>query len=788
MQARIVFTLNNTTKTITDSDLLEGVTIRQDINTGDDLICGVVSSAECTFAINNATGWFTSDYKTSKFEVFLKQMDESEYKSYGIFYISEAKKTKNKVSITAYDITKQLSSKIVDEWIEATTFPISMYNMLKSLCTYCNLTLANTSITNGDFSVQDNFNGTNINAVQIISYIAQASGSYAIINPDGKLELKWYTDKNISLTIAETVSTVIEEFECPVIDKIQIRLTDDDIGVISGTGTNALIIQDNPVLYANEAAEITSIADNLLAKMNTLAYTPSSIELLKDHNIQVGDIITCKGVKTIVSSKEISPSGVKISCTGQIKRSTQQVSINSQLNRLRGKYNELTRTIESTVSRLGDAEGNISKIEQTAESIKTEVSSIKEIADSASKDATDAKNKTATIEENVSSLEQTATEIKSTVSSVKKTADDAKTAADGANTKAEELESTISEVSQTADKINWLVKSGTSESDFEMTDRTVSIISNNISLTGYVKFSDLTQEGSTSINGANITTGKISASRIDATELKVCTIYCGSAATTNKVAIDCTSSLIMYIGGSASTVAEYDEMRFYGKKFTFGSWDWSNQLIIDISNKCIRTNSVVAGWTLGSTTYKFGKLYTGDGDITVKSGSLYINGSEYKPTTTTPTIDTLKSSSYSVSLSSTTFAPDSTSYSLGSSSKYWKNAYIGTLNLCYSTSRSIALACNSSGNLTIGGTEYKAASSSTSISKIEYGSYSVSINSSREFNPASSASYNLGSSSYLWNYLYTKYIRLYYNSYTYVELACNSSSKLTSGGKVVTTA
>ena len=120
MQARIVFTLNNTTKTITDSDLLEGVTIRQDINTGDDLICGVVSSAECTFAINNATGWFTSDYKTSKFEVFLKQMDESEYKSYGIFYVSEAKKTKNKVSITAYDIIKQLSSKEVKEQRAAT--------------------------------------------------------------------------------------------------------------------------------------------------------------------------------------------------------------------------------------------------------------------------------------------------------------------------------------------------------------------------------------------------------------------------------------------------------------------------------------------------------------------------------------------------------------------------------------------------------------------------------------------------------------------------------------------
>ena len=101
MQNKIVFTHGNTTKTITDSDLIEGVKIRQDINTGDDLICGVISCAEVTFAINNLSGWFTDDYKQDKIEVFIKQMGDSDFKSFGIFYISEAKKIKNKVSITA---------------------------------------------------------------------------------------------------------------------------------------------------------------------------------------------------------------------------------------------------------------------------------------------------------------------------------------------------------------------------------------------------------------------------------------------------------------------------------------------------------------------------------------------------------------------------------------------------------------------------------------------------------------------------------------------------------------
>ena len=41
---------------------------------------------------------------------------------------------------------------------------------------------------------------------------------------------------------------------------------------------------------------------------------------------------------------------------------------------------------------------------------------------------------------------------------------------------------------QTATKFSWLVKSGTSESDFELTDRTISLISKNINLNGIVTF------------------------------------------------------------------------------------------------------------------------------------------------------------------------------------------------------------------------------------------------------------------------------------------------------------
>ncbi len=77
----------------------------------------------------------------------------------------------------------------------------------------------------------------------------------------------------------------------------------------------------------------------------------------------------------------------------------------------------------------------------------------------------------------------------------------------------------MSSVTQTADKINWLIKDGTSSSDFTLTSRTASLISDCIDFTGYVKFNDLSQSGSTSINGNNIMTGTLSADKISVTDL-----------------------------------------------------------------------------------------------------------------------------------------------------------------------------------------------------------------------------------------------------------------------------
>lgn len=96
------------------------------------------------------------------------------------------------------------------------------------------------------------------------------------------------------------------------------------------------------------------------------------------------------------------------------------------------------------------------------------------------------------------------------------------------------LSSNFSRIEQTANKISWIVKSGTNSSNMTLTDRALDIISENINLTGKVTFSTLdsnTQNkisnsyqltsnwaygGTTTINGAKIQTGTITADQISA--------------------------------------------------------------------------------------------------------------------------------------------------------------------------------------------------------------------------------------------------------------------------------
>lgn len=77
------------------------------------------------------------------------------------------------------------------------------------------------------------------------------------------------------------------------------------------------------------------------------------------------------------------------------------------------------------------------------------------------------------------------------------------------NHKLTETVKTIAE--QTADKFSWIVKSGTSATNFELTDRTANLVANHINLNGLVTFSGLNSDAQNKINSAESTANNANA-------------------------------------------------------------------------------------------------------------------------------------------------------------------------------------------------------------------------------------------------------------------------------------
>lgn len=80
----------------------------------------------------------------------------------------------------------------------------------------------------------------------------------------------------------------------------------------------------------------------------------------------------------------------------------------------------------------------------------------------------------------------------------------------------------VSTITQTANKISWLVSSGTSSTDFTITDRLATLVGDRININGYVTFSALSATtGTTIIDGSRIIAGTVTAAQLSANAITI---------------------------------------------------------------------------------------------------------------------------------------------------------------------------------------------------------------------------------------------------------------------------
>lgn len=374
-------------------------------NSDSDIAPGSVcaSAVEIEFWVNSDSALsVTQGTVLTYYKVYKDDNDIGIETKIGVFTCDKPEKTgSNKYKVTAYDNVTLLDVD-VSEWLNALTFPITIKEFAAALAAKCELELANEPRLNKDYQVQK-FTGSGVKARDLMKMVCSASGCFCIADADGKLSFNWYK-KNSNVAIMPNKSKgntpshylfdvvskrlfdnvpralittdgekipdgipyfinalTFSDFTVQKIDKVQVRQSDDDVGVIypaDEQGTNALIIQGNQLLSTTSDAALRPYVKNLYDGLNNITYVPcSNIQTPETLEIKVGDIVTVSDGKnefdTWITSVKHSGGKCTFESVGNANRNTTTAVNNAQYN-ARQKMAELKASVDGISARLSE--------------------------------------------------------------------------------------------------------------------------------------------------------------------------------------------------------------------------------------------------------------------------------------------------------------------------------------------------------------------------------------------------------------------------------------------------
>ena len=323
---------------------------------------------------------------------YYRQDDAGSRTKVGVFYAEKPTRTKrNSYKVTAYDTMSKLDADF-SGWLHSNQaqFPKTIWQLVQLACQRAGVTLASSSLPiNGSYSVQA-FYADDLTCRQIISWAAEAAGCYAHMNADGKLQFLTYTDKRstakitpdgASSTAYYADSLSYEDYTVKAIEKVQIRQSDSDVGVIypdSTTATNTYAVQGNLLLTTGTEANLKSVVQNLYNVLKNVTYTPCKVSVPSSSGLACGQIVHVKDARgrefdTYLMSATISSGKASFESVGSASReSTSAVNSQSYKN-LTGKMLEIKTSVDGLEVKASDLTGKYTDLKATVDGLSSEV-------------------------------------------------------------------------------------------------------------------------------------------------------------------------------------------------------------------------------------------------------------------------------------------------------------------------------------------------------------------------------------------------------------------------------
>lgn len=256
-----------------------------------------------------------------------------------------------------------------------------------------------------------------------------------------------------------------------------ILAVDNENAYVAGDDTGRTVELTCP--YGTQA-----MADNILAALENVVYIPAQAQdAILDPAAELGDGITMGSVYTVLGQMDLEFDSLMTSDGGAPGQAEQESEYQYQSPVLSQINYEIAQTR--------------SEITKTATEIRLEVEN-------------ELDGLSASIDIQINSITSQITGLNGDISSLEQTAN-------SLQTQIRNAQGDISTIEQYVDSITLSVSNGSTSSTIQLKAGSTTISSANITFNGMVTFNDLSTAGSTVINGANITTGTISADRINLT-------------------------------------------------------------------------------------------------------------------------------------------------------------------------------------------------------------------------------------------------------------------------------
>ena len=324
---------------------------------------------------------------------YYRQDDAGSRTKVGVFYAEKPTRTKrNSYKVTAYDTMSKLDADF-SGWLRANQaqFPKTIWQLVQLACQRAGVALASSSLPiNGSYSVQA-FYADDLTCRQIISWAAEAAGCYAHMNADGKLQFLTYTDKRSTAKItpdgasnstayyADSLS--YEDYTVKAIEKVQIRQSDSDVGVIypdSTTATNTYAVQGNLLLTTGTEANLKSVAQNLYNVLKNVTYTPCKVSVPSSSGLACGQIVHVKDARgrafdTYLMSATISSGKASFESVGSASRENSSAVNSQSYKNLTGKMLEIKTSVDGLEVKASDLTGKYTDLKATVDGLSSEV-------------------------------------------------------------------------------------------------------------------------------------------------------------------------------------------------------------------------------------------------------------------------------------------------------------------------------------------------------------------------------------------------------------------------------